>query len=76
VLVLLSWTQPAAWLLAVEVTGYTFVLLLAGLHASWQNGSLSYIVGVPAAIAIMHSAWGAGFLASMFITRTGNPANG
>ena len=76
VLVLLSWTQPAAWLLAVEVTGYTFVLLLAGLHASWQHGSLPYIVGVPVAIAIMHSAWGAGFLASTFITRTGNPANG
>jgi succinoglycan biosynthesis protein ExoA len=75
-LALLAWIPVVCLLLAVEVAVYASVLLLAGLHASWKHASFLDIVGVPAAIATMHIAWGAGFLASIFKTGTGTPVDG
>lgn len=61
-------------LLAAEILLYAAVLLTAGLQAAWQRRKVFLAVGLPAAIAVMHFAWGTGFLSSM-IKGIGAPAN-
>ncbi len=61
-------------LLAAEILLYAAVLLAAGLQAAWQRRKIFLAVGLPAAIAVMHLAWGTGFLSSM-IKGIGAPAN-
>jgi succinoglycan biosynthesis protein ExoA len=62
------------YLLAGEILIYAAALLAAGLHSAWQRRKVSLITGLPAAIAVMHLAWGMGFLWSM-IKGIGTPAN-
>jgi succinoglycan biosynthesis protein ExoA len=50
------WFQQAAVLLAVEVSIYIAVLILAGLHAALRERSVTMAVGLPLAIATMHFA--------------------
>jgi succinoglycan biosynthesis protein ExoA len=55
----------ARWFLAFLLSLYLFILLLAGIQLALKNKSLSFIIGIPLAIATMHIAWGSGFLWSM-----------
>jgi succinoglycan biosynthesis protein ExoA len=52
-------------LLAVEILAYGFILVSAGVHASFKRKKFLLIFGLPVAIATMHIAWGTGFLWSM-----------
>jgi succinoglycan biosynthesis protein ExoA len=52
-------------LLAAEILIYGFVLVAAGVHASKKHKKVFLVIGLPIAIAVMHIAWGAGFLWSM-----------
>ncbi|MFH1905837.1 MAG: glycosyltransferase family 2 protein [Chloroflexota bacterium] len=52
-------------LLAIEVSLYAIILILTGCQAAIRQKKLALIVGLPLAIAVMHIAWGAGFLWSM-----------
>jgi glycosyltransferase involved in cell wall biosynthesis/GT2 family glycosyltransferase len=51
-------TRPARWALAL----YGAVVAAEGLRASRRAGTAGLAPGVPAALAVMHAAWGAGFL--------------
>ncbi len=52
-------------LLAIMVSLYILILVLASLPAAIKAKDLSLLAGVPLAIATMHFSWGAGFLRSM-----------
>ncbi len=52
----------ARWLFLWEISIYGLVLLVAGLQVAVRERDLPQMVGVPLAIAIMHFAWGSGFL--------------
>ncbi len=52
-------------LLAIEVSLYAIILILAACQAAIRQKKLALIIGLPLAIAVMHIAWGAGFLWSM-----------
>jgi glycosyltransferase involved in cell wall biosynthesis len=67
-LLLLAWWPPARLLLALELTIYISVLVLAGMLSSFSKRKLFLITGLPLSIATMHLAWGAGFLWSMFMS--------
>jgi glycosyltransferase involved in cell wall biosynthesis len=63
VLIVLSlWFVPVKFLLAVQALSYFGVLILAGLILAAKERKLFLALGLPAAIATMHFAWGAGFL--------------
>ncbi len=49
-------------LLALQISLYALALLAAGIHTAVKRGDAALAVGVPAAIAVMHLSWGAGFL--------------
>jgi glycosyltransferase involved in cell wall biosynthesis len=58
---------PAARvLLALEVGLYLLILIAAGAARAAQTRDWALLPGLPAAIATMHLAWGAGFLVSLF----------
>lgn len=59
------WSVWARVALLAEILIYVTTLLLAGLHLAYRRGRFSLVVGVPLAIAIMHLAWGTGFLWSI-----------
>jgi succinoglycan biosynthesis protein ExoA len=52
-------------LLAAEIGIYLLALLVAGAQAAVRQRRAFFVLGLPLAIAIMHIAWGAGFLWSM-----------
>ncbi len=52
-------------LLAIEVLLYVIILFITACQTAIRQKKMSLIFGLPAAIAIMHIAWGAGFLWSM-----------
>lgn len=52
-------------LLAVEVLAYVLVLNAAGIASARRQREIHLVFGLPLAIAVMHIAWGAGFLWSM-----------
>jgi succinoglycan biosynthesis protein ExoA len=52
-------------LLGAEILIYLITLSAAGLHAALRQKKVHLLIGLPLAIAIMHLAWGAGFLWSM-----------
>jgi succinoglycan biosynthesis protein ExoA len=52
-------------LLAGEIIIYLIALTAAGLQAAVQHKEIHLGFGLPLAIAVMHIAWGAGFLWSM-----------
>ncbi|NJD57822.1 MAG: glycosyltransferase family 2 protein [Anaerolineales bacterium] len=56
----------ARWLLAIIVILYTIILLGIGIQMSLQHKKMSYIIGVPLALATIQIAWGAAFLWGMF----------
>lgn len=55
------WT-PARWLLAILVILYTIVLFSFGIQMGIKNKNVSFVFGVPMAIATIHLSWGCGFL--------------
>jgi glycosyltransferase involved in cell wall biosynthesis len=75
-LALLAWWPPAAWLLAVEVTLYVTVLLVAGLLSAARHRKIYLLVGLPLSIATMHLAWGGAFLWSLSMSTLGRQKNG
>lgn len=50
---------------AIEVSLYVIILILTGCQTAIRQKKLALIIGLPLAIAVMHIAWGAGFLWSM-----------
>ena len=52
----------ARWLFLGEVMVYSLILIAAGFHVAIRERDLPQMLGVPLAIAIMHFAWGSGFL--------------
>jgi len=57
--------QAAGWLLAVVIFVYLLVLFLASLPAAIKRRDVRMLIGVPAAIAVMHLCWGSGFIGSI-----------
>lgn len=57
------------WVLAAEVLVYFLALTLAGAHAALKYQKPFLLPGLPLAIAMMHIAWGSGFLWSMLTSR-------
>lgn len=68
-LAVLSFWQPARLLLAVVLSVYLVVLLLAGLVQVFQRGKIHYFFSLPLSIMVMHFSWGGGFLWSMISSR-------
>jgi hypothetical protein len=66
------WFPLARTLLIVEITLYAMVLAFAGLQTSILNRNLTYLLGVPLAIATMHFSWGTAFLWSLIRSATYN----
>ncbi|PWH14809.1 MAG: glycosyltransferase family 2 protein, partial [Anaerolineae bacterium] len=63
---LLAWVWPLfGWLLALELGAYLTVLMLAGLRSALGRRQFFLLWGLPLAIAVMHLAWGSGFLWSI-----------
>jgi glycosyltransferase involved in cell wall biosynthesis len=58
----------ASTLLAAELLLYFSIMILAGLHAAFQQRQTYLIVGLPLAIAAMHLSWGSGLLWSILIS--------
>jgi glycosyltransferase involved in cell wall biosynthesis len=56
----------ARWLFAIIVILYTIIILGIGIQMSLKHKKLSYIIGVPLALATIQIAWGAAFLWGMF----------
>ncbi|HPC07242.1 MAG TPA: glycosyltransferase family 2 protein, partial [Anaerolineaceae bacterium] len=52
-------------MLAIMVSLYILILVLASLPSAIKARDVSLLAGVPLAIATMHFCWGAGFLRSM-----------
>lgn len=66
ILLILSLLLPiAGWLLVIMIGIYSLTLLGAGLIKSIQIRDMSYILGLPLAIATMHLSWGSAFLWSL-----------
>lgn len=53
-------------LLALEIVVYLLALFSSAIVIALKKQDYSYLIGIPIAIAVMHFAWGAGFLGSMF----------
>jgi succinoglycan biosynthesis protein ExoA len=75
-LTLLAWWQLARRLLALELTIYGTVLLLAGLLTVLRQQKIYLLIGLPLSIATMHLAWGGGFLWSLIMSILENQKNG
>lgn len=56
---------PARWLLLAELGIYFLALIVGSIPVARKKRDIRFIIGVPAAIAVMHFAWGAGFLWSL-----------
>ncbi len=54
------------WFVALEVLIYFGILKIGSLRLAVKHKELSMLVGIPLAIAVMHIAWGSGFLWSFF----------
>jgi succinoglycan biosynthesis protein ExoA len=61
-IVLSLFVSFARYLLAAQLLGYFFVLILAGVRLAIKKNSGSLLFGLPLAISTMHMVWGAGFL--------------
>jgi hypothetical protein len=64
--VLAIWMPFAGILLAIELLLYFSMMILAGFQAALPQQKTYLILGLPLAILTMHTAWGSGFLWSMF----------
>lgn len=63
-LLALAW-PPAAWLYVPAVLAYVLLLLGAGVQSAWKAREPGHLIGVPAAIAVMHVCWGSALLWSL-----------
>ncbi len=61
-LLLAPWWVVARLLLALEALGYILALLAGSTPLALRHKDLRLLLGVPAAISVMHFSWGAGFL--------------
>ncbi len=61
-LLLLSFWEPARWLLLIELVVYLMILTAAALPVAMKKKDLKIWLGIPLAIACMHLSWGSGFL--------------
>ena len=67
VLALLSMAIPfLGYLFIFEILLYFSIITLAGLYVAYRQRKPYLILGLPLAIAVMHLAWGSGFLWSIF----------
>ena len=76
VLALLIWWPLARFLLAMEFALYVTVLMLTGLLAAVRKHKIYLFIGLPLSIAVMHLAWGSGFLWSAISSILDNQKNG
>jgi len=53
------------WALIAELVLYFAALAFAGLQAALRQRTSYLLLGLPLAIAVMHIAWGSGFLWSI-----------
>ena len=53
------------WLLLFELGVYFLILAAGSIPVARKKRDLRFIIGVPLAIAVMHVAWGTGFLWSL-----------
>jgi glycosyltransferase involved in cell wall biosynthesis len=66
---ILSMFFPAVGiLLAAELFLYFSILILAGILAATRQRAAYLALGLPLAIAVMHTSWGSGFLWSMLVS--------
>jgi succinoglycan biosynthesis protein ExoA len=61
-LLLSPWLQAARWSLAATLCAYLLVLLLGSVGVAVKARDIRMLIGIPAAIAIMHLSWGSGFI--------------
>lgn len=59
---LMVFPAPVRWALPLELFLYFGILTFFGLRAALQRKEYFLIFGLPLAIAVMHIAWGSGFL--------------
>lgn len=52
----------ASWILLVEISLYLIILLCVGFDKSLRHRHVSYLFGIPMAVATMHISWGTAFL--------------
>ncbi|MEI7846937.1 MAG: glycosyltransferase family 2 protein [Chloroflexota bacterium] len=64
--VLSIFSRLFGWLLLIELAGYFLILGSVSLRLAFKNKEFFLIAGLPLAIAVMHIAWGGGFLWSIF----------
>jgi glycosyltransferase involved in cell wall biosynthesis len=58
--------QPARWIFGLELILYILVLMAVGLKMALNKRDFALLFGVPAAITVMHLAWGSAFIWSAF----------
>ena len=56
---------PALLLLGIGLGGYFLILFAAGVQAALKYSDPGLILGLPAALFVMHFAWGSAFLGSL-----------
>lgn len=66
------WLARAGFLLALGA--YGLVLVAASLPPAVRNKDLRLLLGIPAAIAVMHFCWGLGFIVSLISSLVRKPA--
>jgi len=58
--------EVALKLFFLEAIVYFGILLAASVPLAWKNKDFRILLGVPAAVAVMHTCWGSGFIWSGF----------
>src|SRR5262249_40126461 len=66
--VLSVWLELARAALILEISLYFLTLLAAGILSALQKQKPFLIVGLPICVAVMHLAWGGGFLWSWILS--------
>jgi succinoglycan biosynthesis protein ExoA len=63
---LVPWLPAARAVLAIEVLVYVLVIAAAAVLVAFRKRDPGLLLGLPAAIAVMHLSWGAALLWSLF----------
>lgn len=61
----------ARWVFLAAASVYSLALLAAGVQAAFKKKDPGLLLSLPAAVAVMHFSWGAGFLVSVVRTLFG-----
>jgi glycosyltransferase involved in cell wall biosynthesis len=56
------WYPIAKWILAIELSFYLSILIIAGIQIAVKKHSFSLLLGIPLAIATMHFFWGSALI--------------